>query len=271
MDLSYILTNTIIYGTLALVLQLFFAYHKFRNMLVGAVCMSIGYILAYRIHDGRSLKILWMIIIVMVLRWGTMLLVQRFSDDKKEWFWLLWTIWWTLMLGNMTNYIFWPVSVSLDHNGLSVSVIILLLLVINGLLWYVFRYTWIGKILTGMFEHQQLVKSLGVKTTTLLHSITAIGIVLLMMVAYIILTTNTIKVSDDMFYLIKGTGVMVLVGIANSKRIYVGTLLYVIAEYLLFITRGLPIAYKETLILVVILLVLFLKPEGLFSVRRRSV
>gem|GEM_PF-4583746 len=51
---------------------------------------------------------------------------------------------------------------------------------------------------------------------------------------------------------------------------FFGALAYVLIEYLLFITRGLPIAYKESLVLVIILFVLMLKPEGIFSLSKRK-
>jgi hypothetical protein len=42
---------------------------------------------------------------------------------------------------------------------------------------------------------------------------------------------------------------------------FFGALIYVLAEYLLFVKLGLPISYKETFILFVILFVLMFKPE----------
>jgi branched-subunit amino acid ABC-type transport system permease component len=71
--------------------------------------------------------------------------------------------------------------------------------------------------------------------------------------------------------MIKALGIMVLVGTVRKERMFAGALLYVLVEYLLFIERGLPISYKETLILVVILGVLLFKPEGLFTCRKRTV
>jgi branched-subunit amino acid ABC-type transport system permease component len=64
---------------------------------------------------------------------------------------------------------------------------------------------------------------------------------------------------------------MLLVGIAKKEWMYIGALLYVVVEYLLFIQWGFPMEYKETLILLVILLVLIFKPEGLFMIRKRKI
>jgi branched-subunit amino acid ABC-type transport system permease component len=65
--------------------------------------------------------------------------------------------------------------------------------------------------------------------------------------------------------------VMILVGIAHKQYVFLWALLYVLIEYVMFIELGWPIAYKETLILVVILLILILKPEGLFSLGKRNI
>jgi hypothetical protein len=54
---------------------------------------------------------------------------------------------------------------------------------------------------------------------------------------------------------------MILVGISKKEYMLFGALLYVVMEYLLFIQLGLPISYKETFILIVIVAVLLFKPE----------
>jgi branched-subunit amino acid ABC-type transport system permease component len=48
-------------------------------------------------------------------------------------------------------------------------------------------------------------------------------------------------------------------------------LLYVLLEYLFFIHWWRPIIYKESLILVLILLILVCKPTGLFSSWKRAI
>ncbi|MDR0369441.1 MAG: hypothetical protein LBH96_02675, partial [Candidatus Peribacteria bacterium] len=80
-----------------------------------------------------------------------------------------------------------------------------------------------------------------------------------------------LRASDGLFYMIKAMGIMILVGTARRERIFAGALLYVLVEYLLFIVWGLPISYKETFILLVILGVLLFKPEGLFNRKKRNV
>ncbi|MEI7477610.1 MAG: hypothetical protein WCJ81_03700 [bacterium] len=52
-----------------------------------------------------------------------------------------------------------------------------------------------------------------------------------------------------------------MVGVDKKQYMYLGALIYVILEYLLFIRLGFPIGFKETLILFMILAILLIKPE----------
>jgi branched-subunit amino acid ABC-type transport system permease component len=71
--------------------------------------------------------------------------------------------------------------------------------------------------------------------------------------------------------MIKALGIMILVGTTRKEYLFLGALLYVLVEYGLFIVWGLPISYKETLILLVILGVLLFRPEGIFARRERKI
>jgi branched-subunit amino acid ABC-type transport system permease component len=126
-------------------------------------------------------------------------------------------------------------------------------------------------MLNAISENSGLVRGLGIQTTSFLQKVFAVLLVLLFGIAFILLTETSLRASDGLFYMIKALGVMILVGTARKEYLFLGALLYVVVEYLLFIVGGLPISYKETLILVVILGVLLFKPEGLFSGRKRTV
>jgi branched-subunit amino acid ABC-type transport system permease component len=98
-----------------------------------------------------------------------------------------------------------------------------------------------------------------------LQGVFSVSLVVLLGLAFLLLTETSLRASDGLFYMIKALGIMILVGTAKRERMFAGALLYVFIEYVLFIIRGLPISYKETLILFVILGVLLFRPEGLFS------
>jgi len=53
--------------------------------------------------------------------------------------------------------------------------------------------------------------------------------------SFLILNETNLRASDGLFYLIKGIGIMILVGVAKKEYMYLGALLYVFIEYLLFI------------------------------------
>lgn len=122
-----------------------------------------------------------------------------------------------------------------------------------------------------MFEKAAVVQSLGIPSGGYRHILYIFWFVALFGVGVLILHTSGLKAVDGLFYLLKGLAIMILVGIANKKYIFLGALLYVLVEYLLFIKLGWSIAYKESMIMVVILLVLLFKPEGLFSFQTRGI
>ena len=55
MDISYILQNTIIYGSMAFVLASVFSQHKYLNFSVGAFMIWIAYIMQSIFQNGFSL------------------------------------------------------------------------------------------------------------------------------------------------------------------------------------------------------------------------
>lgn len=120
-------------------------------------------------------------------------------------------------------------------------------------------------MLNAINENSGLVRGFGISTTSFLQKVFASLLVLLFVLAFILLNETSLRASDGVFYMIKALGIMILVGTAKKERMFAGALVYVLVEYGLFILAGLPISYKETLVLVVILGVLLFKPEGLFS------
>jgi branched-subunit amino acid ABC-type transport system permease component len=141
----------------------------------------------------------------------------------------------------------------------------LLFLLFFGACRYFFRKSIAGKMLNAINENSGLVRGFGISTTSFLQKVFASLLVLLFVLAFILLNETSLRASDGVFYMIKALGIMILVGTAKKERMFAGALVYVLVEYGLFILAGLPISYKETLVLVVILGVLLFKPEGLFS------
>lgn len=64
---------------------------------------------------------------------------------------------------------------------------------------------------------------------------------------------------------------MVSAGERGIRGVFVVSAAYALLEYFLFVTVGIPIAYKAGLMLTLILILLLLKPEGIFSFHRRHI
>lgn len=79
------------------------------------------------------------------------------------------------------------------------------------------------------------------------------------------------KPIDWIFYLLKGVWIMVLVWITKIEYSFIWALIYVIFEYILFISLWVEITYKESLILLIILIILIFKPNWLFTLKTRKI
>ncbi|MCF7834643.1 hypothetical protein K9M48_01110 [Candidatus Gracilibacteria bacterium] len=273
MDIQYILLNTVIYGIVALVIANFFSFGKMLNMSIGGFMVMGGYVIYNLIAHGISVQT----IIILIGFIGLFILINRaifkyFPHDKQKYHvGVIATLGISIIIENLTNYIYGPNSINLNIVNFNRQIMLIIFITMFGLFYYVFKHTLLGATLRGIEENTKTVKSLGIKTNKILQILFLIMLILLIVVAFIILNEANIRASDGIFYLIKGIGIMILVGISKKEYMLFGALLYVLMEYLLFIQIGLPISYKETLILIVILGVLLFKPEGLFTFSKRKI
>lgn len=273
MDLHYILFNTIVYGSIATTLAAFFAFGKFLNLGIWWFLVLGGYGIHAFVNHGFSQDVVLALGIFVVgyfmINW---LLLHYFPHAKqRDHVGIVLTLGVSIVLENMIGYIFGPNSVSLSLVSLPTWGLGVVFFILLMGFWYVFSNTMLGIILKGMFEHSNVIKWLGVPTMKILQLLFGFFLLLLLANSFLILNETNLRASDGLFYLIKGIGIMILVGVAKKEYMYLGALLYVLVEYLLFIQFWLPISYKETLIIAVIVLVLLAKPEGLFSLTKRRV
>ncbi len=271
-ELHYILLNTFLYGSVALLIASFFAYSKVLNFSLGAYLTFAAYVIWEAIQHGFSLTF-WLMLIVffvslLLVHW---LLVSLFPNEKqREQAWLVITLGLSILIENMIGWVFGPLAISVSGFSFSWWQLLLILLLGSGGLWYRYQKTLVGKLGTAITENEYLVRGMGVSVRkfSLLMWLVLCG--LLFLVAWVLLNESSLKTGDGFFYMIKGLGIMILAGIEKKEYLYLTALLYVIVEYLLFVQWGLPLSYKETLILIVILLVLLLRPQGLFSRKKRT-
>lgn len=273
MDIQYILLNTVVYWIVALVIANFFSFGKMLNMSVGWFMVMWWYILYNFIVHGISIQtvmmLIWCVVLFVLINWA---IFKFFPHDKqKDHVGIIATLWINIILENFTNYVYGPNSINLHIMHFNRRILLLLFIVLFGVFYYFFKHTLLGSILRGIEENSKTIKSLGIKANTILQWLFLGMFMLLLVIAFIILNEANLRASDGMFYLIKGIWIMILVGISKKEYMLFGALLYVVMEYLLFIPIGLPISYKETLILIVILSVLLFRPQGLFSFTNRKI
>lgn len=273
MDISYIVFNTIIYGMLATTLASFMAYGKFLNLTVAAYFILWWYVVHHAIYRwiDRGFLLIWAICIVsfFLINW---LLLRFFPNEKqRDLAAIIITLASAYTLDNVMAYIYGPGSINIQWIDVSLWYLLLILWLLIIIFYYVFSKSTIWIILKAINEKTMVVQSLWLRTNRLLYCVFAIFLVLLIWSATLFLTKSAIKPSDGIFFLLKAIGIMIMVGISKKEYMFIGALLYVILEYLFFIQRKVPIIYKETLILFIILWVLILKPEWLFSLSKRTV
>jgi branched-chain amino acid transport system permease protein len=273
MDISYLLFNTIIYGSLAFFFSIFSASGKIMNFALGNYLIVAAYILySFFVYGFSRTTFFVLVAFVIVYTFIHWIILHYFPNDKqRDLVGLVMTLGLSVVLENAMNYVYGPNSIFLSGFSIPVWIIGLLFFCCCFACWYLFRKSVAGKILNAISENSKLVLSLGISTTSFLQKVFTVILGVLFLISFLLLTETSLRASDGLFYMIKAMGIMILVGTARRERIFAGALLYVLVEYLLFIVWGLPISYKETFILLVILGVLLFKPEGLFNRKKRNV
>lgn len=271
--ISYILFNTLVYGGIAFMLSSYFGYAKYLNVTVGSFMILSTYTLAQIVQHGRSAQAVSVCCGLVLLYWLINYIVIRFFPNAKQrdLFWLIFTLGGSLFLGSATNMIYWPLPTSVQWGEISTWRLVAILVAVNLILFYIFHTSYIGKIRKGIYHNTWSIRSLGIKVNSMLHVLFMAFIPCFIALGVLIANEGTLRASDNMFYMIKGLGIMIVVGVEKKQYIFLGALAYVILEYLMFIKWWLPISYKETLILVIILIILLCKPEGLLTTSLRKI
>lgn len=273
MDIQYILLNTVIYGIISLVIANFFSFGKMLNMSIGWFMVMWWYIIysliAHWIQVQTLIILVWFISLFILINRA---IFKYFPHDKqKDHVGVIATLWISIIIENLTNYIYGPNSINLNIINFNRQIMLIIFITMFVLFYYIFKHTLLWATLRGIEENNKTVKSLGIKTNKILQLLFLFMLILLIAIAFIILNESNLRASDWIFYLIKWIWIMILVWISNKEYMLFGALLYVLVEYLLFIQIWLPISYKETLILIVILSVLLFRPQWLFSFRNRKI
>lgn len=191
-------------------------------------------------------------------------------QSQRDVFSVMFTLGAAIFVQNLLGFIFGASSISLSFSAFSSPVLIALITCCALLIWYLFQKSITGKIFIASRESHNTVKSLGIS----LHRFLLFGawgwLILLLFAAGITLGTGGIRAADGLFYLIIGIGIMVASGSRGITGVFLISGAYACLEYFLFVTMGVPLAYKAALMITLILVLLMIKPEGVFSFRRRT-
>lgn len=273
--LSYILFNTLIYGSLARCMSVWYRYGKFLNIALWSSMIFGTYTFLY-LRENHSVRRVYILIFGGLL--GVFILINHITiayfphASQRDLFGLIFTLGGSLVIENVCYLIYWPNAISSDMRPTPwIWWLVLFILLIFVISTYVFHISYRGKIRQAIESQTNTVRTLGINITSLLHKLFVCLFPFIIILWIFIANNSSLKPSDNLFYFIKAIGIMIMVGIENKYYLYIGALIYVSIEYLLFISRWLPISYKEGLILFLILMVLLVKPQGLFHLFSRTV
>lgn len=272
MDRSYILFNALVYGSIASALSGFFAYAKFLNLSLGSYMMGAGFVV-YLFAMGRSLaaSILLSVLVVSYIAFYTLLLRDFAHDKQRDLVALITSLMLWVVLANILQFFFGSRGIFLSVWHIPVWMLLGIFVCVAGGIYYIFEKTHYSIVFKWLFEKAAVIQSLGIPSGTYRHVLYIFWLAALFGISALILHTSGLKAVDGLFYLLKGLAIMILVGIGNKKYIFLWALLYVFVEYVLFIKLWWSIAYKESMIMVVILFVLLFRPEWLFGHKTRSI
>lgn len=271
--IPYILFNTLVYWTIAFVLSGYFAYAKYLNLATGSFMILAVYAISVGARSWRSLKNILIVLAAFLLyRLVNHIILQYFKNEKqRDLFWFIFTLGCAILVESSTQIIYGSSPASLDTISISWLRLGTMLICMHILIQYTFAKSYWGKVRQGIYSNTWAIRTLGISVHSMLHLLFSLFFLLSIGLAVLIAQQWAIRPSDHLFYMIKWLGIMILVWVEKRQYVYIGALLYVIVEYLLFIARWSPLGYKEALILVVLLMLLVLRPEGLFSFRQRSI
>ena len=272
MDLSYIFFNAIVYGTVASCMASFFAYAKFLHLGLGSYMIGAGFVV-YLFAQGRIAQafLLLLSLLVSYILFYTLTLRHFPHEKQRDLVALITSLMLGVVIANVIQFFFGSGAIFLSAWNVSAWYLGAVFMFVSLSVYYVFERSCYSMIFKGLFEKYATMQSLGFPISRYMHVLYIFRFIGFIGIAILLLHTSGLKAVDGMFYLLKWLAIVIMVGIAHKQYIFVWALLYVLAEYFLFLHLWLPIAYKESMIMIVILVVLLIKPQWLFSIRTRSI
>ncbi len=230
--ITYILFNTLIYWSIAFILSACFAYAKYLNVTLGGFMILSTYTLSVLIKDWWSWTYISVFIwIIVIYRATNYVVVHYFHNERqRDLFGLIFTLGGSIFLENITNLIYGASPVSFQRSHITWWQIAIILIVLNIMIIYVFKMTYMGKIRRWIYANTGSVRALGVRTNRMIQNLLMIMLPGLVALGAIIANEWAMKASDNLFYIIKGVGIVIMGGLEKREYIFLGDLLYVIRE-----------------------------------------
>jgi len=139
---------------------------------------------------------------------------------------------------------------------------------------YVIHCTYIGRKIRAMAEHPYAAQSLGISYTKTSYLLFIVSTLLAAYAGVLVGYETNIQPTMGTSYTIKAFAAMILGGLGNIWGTVLGSFILGLVENLSigldFGGYSIPAGFKDAFAFVIILLVLLIKPEGIFSHKRRK-
>ncbi len=273
MDLYYVLQNAIIYWILAFILSWFLAYNKYINFSLWSFLVLSWYVI--NVFYGKWFSFDFIIILsIFILSFFIIdyIVSSNFSNLKKrEFFGFIFTLAVGILIENSLSYVYWPSSISLNWDKFNTIFLLSVFLLLFFTNFYFYKYSIIWKLFNWLYENSRVVESLWVKMKKKKNIFFLFCSILILFAWYISMGAYWLSPSENIYFIIKAIWIMIVVWVWRMQYMFLWALLYVVLEYVLFVNIGIPIVYKEPLVLGIILVILIFKPNGLFSLDFRKI
>lgn len=157
--------------------------------------------------------------------------------------------------------------------GLQILIIASALIILCSLAWLIHNTSY-GRKIRALSEHPQSAEAIGISQTKVSYAVFAVSVVLAAYAGVLVGYETNMQPTMGSNYTIKAFAAMVMGGLGNLWGTIAGSYILGLVENLSigldFGGWSIPAGYKDAFAFAIILLMLLVKPEGMFSRRRRK-
>lgn len=264
--MDFVLSHMLMYTCVGTVMMGVFSYLNTLNLSIGHTMILLGIAILNTIqYDDlymSSMIALGVMGCFVGFHWIT---IHFFPDHKaRELFWIVGSLALAIVLENFIGLYYGSTAFTVDLR-IPTYVIGGCLATIILLNTFIFRLSFHGKIFHTLHEDQQVSKALGIHTKKYIHFFSVFCLLLLVVLSCILLSKSGLRANDGMYYNIKWVGMLILIGAGRLHHVWIGALIYTLLEYGLFVVLSMSTSLKESIMLLVILLLLLVRPKGIFG------